>query len=357
MPPCRPCCGLKNAACVLSCQIYYLTFIESINISKAPLDLRQLRYFVTVAEELHFGRAARRLAMTQPPLSQQIQALEEEIGVQLFVRTRRSVMLTPAGQQWLPEVRRVLADAAALPALAQRLARGEVGSLALAFVSTADYGILPELLRHFRARHPEVQLQLREATSDVQLEALAEGAIDAGLVIRPQLAVMPHGLSYLPLVREPLVLAVPDGWRPSGSAAPAHASQAATGAVSLRDAAHEPLIIFPRRSAPAFYDIITGYYARDGLTPVIAQEAIQMQTIVSLVSAGMGVALVPASLCNLRRTGVSYLALRDAGPEIETGLVWREGAAGVAPVLRSFIDIATDLAGAIGLTHDHGINA
>ncbi|WP_019452082.1 LysR family transcriptional regulator [Cupriavidus sp. BIS7] len=318
------------------------------------MDLRQLRYFVTVAEELHFGRAARRLAMTQPPLSQQIQALEEEISVQLFVRTRRSVMLTPAGQQWLPEVRRVLADAAALPGLAQRLARGEVGSLALAFVSTADYGILPELLRHFRARHPEVQLQLREATSDVQLEALVEGTIDAGLVIRPQLAVMPHGLSYLPLVREPLVLAVPDGWRPAGS--PAGSTQAPQS-VSLKEAAHEPLIIFPRRSAPAFYDIITGYYARDGLTPVIAQEAIQMQTIVSLVSAGMGVALVPASLCNLRRTGVSYLALRDAGPEIETGLVWREGAAGVAPVLRSFIDIAMELASAIGLTQDNGIKA
>ncbi|PLQ01478.1 LysR family transcriptional regulator [Cupriavidus pauculus] len=313
------------------------------------MDLRQLRYFVTVAEELHFGRAARRLAMTQPPLSQQIQALEEEIGVQLFVRTRRSVMLTPAGQQWLPEVRRVLADAAALPGLAQRLARGEVGSLALAFVSTADYGILPDLLRHFRARHPDVQLQLREATSDIQLEALAEGTIDAGLVIRPQLPVMPHGLSYLPLVREPLVLAVPDGWRPAGSAT-------VPQAVALRDAAREPLVIFPRRSAPAFYDIITGYYARDGLTPVIAQEAIQMQTIVSLVSAGMGVALVPASLRNLRRTGVSYLTLLDAGPEIETGLAWREGAAGMAPVLRSFIDIATGLAGAIGLTQDHGIN-
>ena len=313
------------------------------------MDLRQLRYFVTVAEELHFGRAARRLAMTQPPLSQQIQALEEEIGVQLFVRTRRSVMLTPAGQQWLPEVRRVLSDAGALPGLAQRLARGEVGSLALAFVSTADYGILPDLLRHFRTRHPDVQLQLREATSDVQLEALAEGTIDAGLVIRPQLPVMPHGVSYLPLVREPLVLAVPDGWRPAGSAA-------VPQAVALRDAAREPLVIFPRRSAPAFYDIITGYYARDGLTPVIAQEAIQMQTIVSLVSAGMGVALVPASLRNLRRTGVSYLTLRDAGPEIETGLAWREGAAGVAPVLRSFIDIATGLAGAIGLTQDHGIN-
>ncbi|MHA7681554.1 LysR family transcriptional regulator [Cupriavidus sp. PET2-C1] len=313
------------------------------------MDLRQLRYFVTVAEELHFGRAARRLTMTQPPLSQQIQALEEEIGVQLFARTRRSVALTPAGQQWLPEVRRVLADAAALPGLAQRLARGEAGTLSLAFVSTADYGILPDLLRRFRARHPNVQLQLREATSDIQLEALMDGGIDAGLVIRPQLPAMPHGVAYLPLVREPLVLAVPEGWRPDGSAA-------AEKGVSLKDAAHEPLIIFPRRSAPAFYDIITGCYAREGLTPVIAQEAIQMQTIVSLVSAGMGVALVPASLCNLRRTGVSYLPLRDAGPDIETGLVWREaGADGVSPVLRSFIEIAGALAAAMTLTQNAGI--
>ncbi|MGO4330863.1 LysR family transcriptional regulator [Cupriavidus sp. 2TAF22] len=317
------------------------------------MDLRQLRYFVTVAEELHFGRAARRLAMTQPPLSQQIQALEEEIGVQLFLRTRRSVALTPAGQQWLPEVRRVLADAAALPGLAQRLARGEAGTLSLAFVSTADYGILPDLLRRFRARHPNVQLQLREATSDIQLEALMEGAIDAGLVIRPQLPAMPHGVSYLPLVREPLVMAVPQGWRAQGAA---HDGRDAGQGISLREAAGEPLIIFPRRSAPAFYDIITGCYAREGLTPVIAQEAIQMQTIVSLVSAGMGVALVPASLCNLRRTGVSYLPLRDAGPDIETGLVWREAGAGsVSPVLSSFIEIAGALASAMTVTQKAGI--
>lgn len=324
------------------------------HITGAVLDLRQLRYFATVAEELHFGRAAQRLAMTQPPLSQQIQALEEEIGVLLFLRTRRSVALTPAGQQWLPEVRRVLADAAALPELARRLARGEIGTLSLAFVSTADYGILPDLLRHFRGRHPEVQLQLQEATSDVQLDALLEGRIDAGLIIRPQLAALPQGVSYLPLVRESLVLAVPDGWRPGqpGVAAPippgtepVSVPASPDHGVALREVADEPLIIFPRRSAPAFHDIITDLYAREGLTPRIAQEAIQMQTIVSLVSAGMGVALVPASLCNLRRTGVSYLALRDSGPEIETGLAWREGGAGsVGPVLKSFIGIAGSLA-------------
>ncbi|AOY92947.1 LysR family transcriptional regulator [Cupriavidus sp. USMAA2-4] len=313
------------------------------------MDLRQLRYFVTVAEELHFGRAARRLAMTQPPLSQQIQALEEEIGVPLFQRTRRSVALTPVGQQWLPEVRRVLADAAALPGLAQRLARGELGSLALAFVSTADYGILPDLLRRFRARHPEVQLQLREATSDVQFEALAEGSIDAGLVIRPQMAALPAGLSYVPLMREPLVLAVPEGWRGRRD------SLGGEAPVSLREVANEPLIIFPRRSAPAFYDIITGCYAREGIHPAIAQEAIQMQTIVSLVSAGMGVALVPASLCNLRRTGVSYLPLHGDLPPIETGLAWRASGAGIGPVLRAFIEIATSPA--IGVSHGDGISS
>ncbi|TWG80216.1 DNA-binding transcriptional LysR family regulator [Cupriavidus gilardii J11] len=311
------------------------------------MDLRQLRYFVTVAEELHFGRAAARLSMTQPPLSQQIQALEEEIGVRLFARTRRSVSLTPTAQQWLPAVRRVLADAAGLPELAQRLARGEVGTLSLAFVSTADYGILPDLLRRFRARHPEVQLQLREATSDVQLDALAAGEVDAGLIIHPRLAAMPHGLSYLPLVREPLVLAVPEDWRPAraGARDGGGGTTREKPGVSLQEFAHEPLIIFPRRSAPAFHDIITGYYARDGIVPAIAQEAIQMQTIVSLVSAGIGVALVPASLCNLRRTGVSYLPLRGAVPEIETGLAWRDaGAATTSPVLRSFVEIASELA-------------
>jgi DNA-binding transcriptional LysR family regulator len=298
------------------------------------MDLRQLRYFVAVAEELHFGRAADRLTMTQPPLSQQIQALEQELGVPLFARTRRSVALTPVGAQWLPEVRRVLADAAALPGLARRLARGEVGSLSLAFVSTADYGVLPSLLRQYGERHPDVHLQLREATSDVQIEALLSGEIDAGLVIPPRPVVFPASLAYLPLVHEPLVAAVPEGWRPAGR-------RASVTKIALADIAQAPLIIFPRRSAPAFYDIITGYYAAQGLAPRIGQEAIQMQTIVSLVSAGMGVALVPRSLCNLRRTGVVYLELDGPVPEIETGLVWRRQAA--TPALQSFVEIARTL--------------
>ncbi|OED10750.1 LysR substrate-binding domain-containing protein [Burkholderia sp. A2] len=290
-------------------------------------DLRQWRYFVTVADERHFGRAAERLSMTQPPLSQAIRALEDALGVALFVRTKRSVALTAVGAALLPEVRRLLASADALPPLARRLARGEAGSLSLAFVSTADYGLLPSLLRAFGTRYPQVRLQLTEATSDVQIDELVAGRIDAGLVIPPVPPRHAAGLSYLSVVREPLVVAMPAGASDAPEDEP----------VQLADVAALPLVIFPRRLAPGFYDIITGCYGAAGETPRIGQEAIQMQTIVSLVSAGMGVALVPQSLRNLRRTGVVYRPLAGHAPVVETGLVWRTG--DVSPVLAGFIDV------------------
>ncbi|KVN45072.1 LysR family transcriptional regulator [Burkholderia territorii] len=291
-------------------------------------DLRQWRYFVTVADERHFGRAAERLSMTQPPLSQAIRALEDALGVALFARTKRSVALTAVGAALLPDVRRLLAAADALPPLARRLARGEAGSLSLAFVSTADYGLLPSLLRAFGARYPQVRLQLAEATSDVQIDELVAGSIDAGLVIPPVPPRHAAALSYLPVVREPLVVAMP------AAAAPGVAEDEP---VHLAELAALPLVIFPRRLAPGFYDIITGCYGAAGETPRIGQEAIQMQTIVSLVSAGMGVALVPQSLRNLRRTGVVYRPLAGDAPVVETGLVWRTG--DVSPVLAGFIDV------------------
>lgn len=290
-------------------------------------DLRQWRYFATVADERHFGRAAERLSMTQPPLSQAIRALEDALGVALFVRTKRSVALTAVGAALLPDVHRLLASADALPPLARRLARGEAGSLSLAFVSTADYGLLPSLLRAFGARYPQVRLQLAEATSDVQIDELVAGRIDAGLVIPPVPPRHAVGLSYLPVVREPLVVAMPAAASDAPEDEPVH----------LADVAALPLVIFPRRLAPGFYDIITGCYGAAGETPRIGQEAIQMQTIVSLVSAGMGVALVPQSLRNLRRTGVVYRPLAGRAPVVETGLVWRTG--DVSPVLAAFIDV------------------
>ncbi|GJH02982.1 LysR family transcriptional regulator [Paraburkholderia terrae] len=307
-------------------------------------DLRQLRYFVTVAEEKHFGRAAARLSMTQPPLSQAIRALEETLGVELFARTKRSVELTSVGADLLPEVRRLLAAAEGLRPLAQSLARGEAGVLSLAFVSTADYGLLPPLLREFGARHPRVRLELLEATSDVQIDELVAGRVDAGLVIGPLPPRYASQLSWLPLAREPLVIAMStemaahvegnaEGDDPGG----AGVAEWRDEPLSLAQAGDAPLVVFPRRLAPGFYDIIMDCYGAAGLTPHIGQEAIQMQTIVSLVSAGMGVALVPQSLRNLRRTGVVYRPLREAVPAVVTGLVWRT--AEVSPVLAGFIDI------------------
>ena len=161
-----------------------------------------------MAEERHFGRAAARLAMTQPPLSQQIRALEDALGAPLFARTKRSVELTPVGRDLLPEVQRLLAAADGLRPLAQSLARGDTGVLSLAFVSTADYGLLPPLLRQFGEAHPRVRLQLLEATSDVQIEELIAGRIDAGLIIPPLTPRHTGRLTYLPLSREPLVVAM-----------------------------------------------------------------------------------------------------------------------------------------------------
>jgi DNA-binding transcriptional LysR family regulator len=291
------------------------------------IELRQLRYFVTVAEELHFGRAAKRLHMTQPPLSQTIRALEELLGAPLFLRNPRDVSLAPAGLALLPEARRILAQADMLPELARRAAHGEAGRLALAFVSSADYSVLPPFLRAYRSAFPLVQIVLQEATSDVQLDDLLHGRIDAGLLIPPLSDKVRLELDYLPVLSEPLILAAPSGLdalRPPGP-------------VRLRDLPPLPLIIFPRSISPGLHDAILGVFGSAGVTPAIGQEAIQMQTIVSLVSAGMGLALVPQSVSNLMRPGVEYRSLADATPLVETGLAWRRDNA--SPVLSGFLDL------------------
>lgn len=291
------------------------------------VELRQLRYFVAVAEERHFGRAAVRLHMTQPPLSQAIQALEATLGTALFARTKRSVALTPAGAALLPEARRLLQQAESLPDLVRRAASGESGLLSLSFVSTADYSVLPPLLREFRERYPAVQIDLREATSDVQLEDLMERRIDAGLLIPPLPEKARAELDYLTVLSEPLILAAPQNlpMLKENQRVPLHAL------------AELPLIIFPRRIAPAFHDAILACFSDAGLTPRIGQEAIQMQTIVGLVSAGMGIALVPQSVSNLKRPGVAYLPLAGKTAAVETGLAWRRDNA--SPVLRSFLQL------------------
>jgi DNA-binding transcriptional LysR family regulator len=293
------------------------------------IELRQLRYFVTVADELHFGRAAERLHMTQPPLSQTIAALEELLGAPLLLRNRRQVELTPAGAALLPEARRMLAEAAALPELVRRAAAGEAGRLALAFVTSADYSVLPPFLRRYRAAFPGVDIALQEATSDLQVEDLLRGRVDAGLLIPPLPEKARAELDYMKVLEEPLILCAPAGLEALRGGAGA--------AVRLEELPALPLVIFPRQSSPALHDAILSCFRAAGITPAIGQEAIQMQTIVSLVSAGMGLALVPQSVSNLMRPGVEYRALAGPTPLVETGLAWRRDNA--SPVLRGFLEL------------------
>ena len=291
--------------------------------SVSMIELRPLRQFVAVAEELHFGRAAERLSMTQPPLTLAVQALERRLGVQLFDRRRRAVALTAAGRVLLDEARRVLAAAQALPQAVQRAARGESGTLRLAFVSSIAYGALPQWLRAYRAAHPGIALQLREATLDVQLAAFDADEIDAGLVLHAPGA-PPAGLSTLPVLSEPLWLALPEG----------HPA-AQRKSVRVSELTGTPLLIFPRTVTPSLYDAIMATQAERGWSPTVVQEAIQMQTLVNLVSAGIGVAWVPQTVTLLQRPGVVYR--RPAGPALtaQTSLVWREPA---LPVVVRFVE-------------------
>jgi len=291
------------------------------------LELRQLRYFVTVAEELHFGRAAVRLHMTQPPLSQAIAALEDQLGAPLFLRNRRTVALTPAGAALLPEAKRLLAEAESLPELVRRAAAGEAGRLAIAFITSADYSVLPPFLRRYSERYPDVHLSLHEATSDVQVEELLRGRIDAGFLIPPLPDRALAQLDYLKVLDEPLILCAPAGLALPPDGAP----------VRLQDLPHLPLIIFPREVSPALHDAILSCWRAAGITPAVGQQAIQMQTIVSLVSAGMGLALVPQSVSNLMRPGVEYRALADPTPRVDTGIAWRRD--NPSPVLQGFLEL------------------
>jgi DNA-binding transcriptional LysR family regulator len=197
----------------------------------------------------------------------------------------------------------------------------------LAFVSSADYSVLPPILRAYRAAYPQVQITLQEATSDLQLDDLLNGRIDAGLLIPPLPDKAKAALDYLPVLNEPLILAAP------ADMPGLHGKRA----IDLRSLPPLPLIIFPRPISPSLYDAILAVFRAAGLTPAIGQEAIQMQTIVSLVSAGMGIALVPESVSKLQRPGVEYRQLAQATPLVETGLAWRRD--NTSPVLKGFLDL------------------
>jgi len=287
------------------------------------MELRHLRYFVTVAEELHFGRAAQRLHLSQPPLSMQIKALEQELGTQLLLRTQRRVELTVAGVVFLDEARDILSRVEQARSAALRAARGEVGELTVGFVTIADYNLLPQALLEFRAQSPGIRLVLREATTDVQLRDLAAERMDVGFLLSP---VKDERLDVLPLLREPLMAALPER----------HALARGRRSMSLHRLADSPFIMVPRHVAPGLYDDVVSFCRQAGFSPRVEQEAVQMQTIMSLVSAGLGVALIPASLRHIGRTGVAYRELREESPRTEIALAWR--ANDTRPTLQRFVE-------------------
>lgn len=299
-------------------------------------DLRRLEQFVAVAEELHFGRAARRLGMTQPPLSIQIRRLEEQVGTPLLARTRRRVALTDAGAVLLGEARALLERAEHALRLAAAAGRGETGELRIGFVSTADYSVLPEVLRRFRERYPGVRVCLRELTTDAQQAGFVRGELDLGFVVPP---LGDEAVHCEPLLAEPLIAALPAD----------HALARGRRAISAAALAGADFVLFPRESAPRHHDAVLAYCHQAGFTPRVAQVAVQMQTIVSLVSAGLGVAFVPACLRALGRAGVVYRALRPATPVFHTALAWRSGHDSMAR--ERFVAVAREVA-APGRSHE-----
>jgi len=279
-------------------------------------ELRQLRHFVAVAEQLHFGRAAAALHMSQPPLSRSIQDLERRLGATLLARTRRKVELTPEGARFLEEAKRVLAQLERAVLEVGSMAAGAGGQLRLGFVSLADYGVLPELLKAYKASRPGVALALREMLSPEQATALAAGELDFGLLLPP----VSGDLEHLVVQRERFVAALPSR----------HRLARARGRISMRELAGEAFVMAPREIAPGLHDIVAMLAARAGFSPRVAQEAIQMQTVVSLVSSGLGVAVVPASVANLGRRGVVYREVGDAHPRLDLWLAWRRSSLGAA---------------------------
>ncbi len=284
---------------------------------------RQLRYFVAVGQELHFGRAALKLSISQPPLSQQIMALEDEIGVQLLRRLGRRVELTPAGLVFLTHARDVLARTADAVRATKLADSGVIGRLSIGFIHAATFVLLPEILARFRILAPQAELVLSEMTSNAQVDAIADGRIDVGLLRPPvsNAAVLTQTLAI-----EPLVAAVPSGHH-----------FARKSKIDLAAMADEPMVIFTPHRSPLYGQVLSACMSA-GFQPRVVQEATHIMTIIGLVRAGLGIALLPQSASQVQMPGVRYLPMRYDGPRAETVLGRRAGPEN--PLVRAFLGAA-----------------
>lgn len=288
------------------------------------MELRQLRYFLAVAEELHFGRAAARMHITQPPMSQQIRRLEEELGVRLFDRSRRSVRLTRAGKTLLEEARKALAQAERVEDVARRLREGAIGQLTVGFVGSALYGPLPRMLRAFRSREPAVELSLRENVTPALVEDICDRRIDVAFVRPP---VVETVIQSRVVASEPLLAAIPAG----------HPLCRHKQPIPLSAFAEEAFVLFARQLGPGYLDAVLQACRRAGFTPVQTYQATQIHTIVGLVAAGLGVSLVPQSVANLHLSDIAYRSLAVPVPHLQLAAISHRDA--VNPTLDNFLRI------------------
>lgn len=279
------------------------------------IELRHLRYFVAVADTLHFGKAAERLGMSQPPLSQQIRQLEETVGARLLTRTNRRVALTEPGRLFLQEARDILARVEHATEIAQRAQRGEVGELHIGFARTAPLTQnIPRAILAFRQQFPAVHLQLEEMNSLRQLDALLERHLQVG-ILRP--GILPKTLLSKRLFQDPLVAVM-------RSDHPALKQVSTRGKLSARALAHEPFVVFARSAGAGVYEHVLSLCREAGFSPRIAQEAREPSTIIGLVAAGFGVSILPKSCSNFQVEGVSYIPLAETNAMSEIHVVYRE---------------------------------
>jgi DNA-binding transcriptional LysR family regulator len=292
------------------------------------MELHDLRYFVAVAEDLHFGRAAERLHMTQPALSRQIQALEAELEVQLFQRTKRSVKLTIAGQTFFEEAKQILRHTEQAIQTTRRVARGEVGQLRLSFTASALRSVLPGMVRVFRDRYPDVQLAMNERCTNDQVTALHNHQADVGFLYLP---VDEKWLTLKPVAEEIWMIALPKKH-------PLVDQKQLTLSALVREA----FILHPRQEGPAFYNQIVRLCEQAGFYPNVVQEVETSQTRVGLVAAGMGITFVPEHLQASADTDVIYRRLNGPAPKLELVIAHRRD--NFSPIVQQFLHIVEELA-------------
>jgi DNA-binding transcriptional LysR family regulator len=291
------------------------------------MEFRQLKYFVTVARELHFAKAAELLDITQPALSKQIRVLETELGIQLFTRTKRTVKLTKAGEVFLSEARQLLQQADKAIKLAQRTALGEVGRLTIGFTATATYTVLPELIGRFRAIYPQVEVEMLELCTEAQVTALNRNEIDLGFLHPP---IDTRGLELCPILAEEFVVVLPKQHH-----------LATKQLLLVKDLAKESFILHPRSEGPFLYDGFIKLCRQDGFQPQIVKEVDTHQTRICFVAAGMGITFIPVGLQSSVSQNLVCKPMEDLSLKLEFAAAWLSMV--TLPVLQEFIKLLPDI--------------